>query len=134
MKVEMSLGDVVDRMTILRIKGERIADPTKRENVARELCSLVSAWFASGLPDVESLPDWWALSAVNLRLWIVEDELRDHERAENFGPAFVERARAVYHLNDERAALKRSINLSLGSELVEEKSYAAYRRPNEGTP
>ncbi len=126
MKVEMSLGDVVDRITILRIKVERIGDAARRENVRRELAVLEAAWSDAGLPALEGLADWAPLSAVNARLWAIEDALRDRERARDFGPAFVEDARAVYHLNDERAALKRRLNLLLGSEIVEEKSYAAY--------
>ena len=126
MKVDLPLGDVVDKITILRIKNERILDPAKRENVARELAVLVRAWTDAGHPAVDSLEDYAALADVNERLWVVEDELREHERRGDFGPEFVRLARSVYHLNDRRAARKRSINAALGSVLVEEKSYAEY--------
>ncbi len=126
MKVEMSLGDVVDRVTILRIKSVRIPDPAKVANVRRELAVLVDGWAAAGLPPMESLDEWAGLRTVNEQLWDVEDALRDHERDQDFGAEFVRLARSVYHLNDRRAARKRAINLALGSSLVEEKSYADY--------
>lgn len=126
MKVDLPLGDVVDKITILRIKMERIRDPGKRENVARELTALVTAWAEAGHPALESLQDYAELADVNERLWVVEDELRDLERSGDFGAEFVRLARSVYHLNDRRAARKRAINTALGSTLVEEKSYADY--------
>jgi hypothetical protein len=127
MKVEASLGDVVDRVTILLLKAARIADPGKHANIQEELRGLRMAWAAAGLADLESLGSWERLCEVNGALWDVEDQLREHERNRDFGPLFVERARSVYRLNDERAALKRQINEELGSAIVEEKSYAAYR-------
>jgi len=126
MKVDLPLGDVVDKITILRIKMERIRDPGKRENVSRELTALVTAWTEAGHPALESLQDYADLADVNERLWVVEDELRDLERSGDFGSEFVRLARSVYHLNDRRAARKRAINTALGSALVEEKSYADY--------
>lgn len=126
MKVEMGHGDVVDRVTILRIKEERITDAAKVANVRVELSVLLESWAEAGLPDMESLDDYAPLKAVNEALWDVEDELRDHERRQDFGADFVERARAVYKTNDRRAALKKRINLALGSQIIEEKSYAAY--------
>lgn len=126
MKVEMSLGDVVDRVTILLIKAERFTDPAKLANVGNELEALRSAWAEEGQPPMEGLADWTALRAVNEQLWDVEDRLREHERRRDFGADFVALARSVYHLNDRRAARKRAINTALGSRLVEEKSYADY--------
>jgi hypothetical protein len=123
MKVRCALGDVVDRVTILRIKEARLANPEAVANVRRELAALLEDWAGEGLPPMESLADLAGLASVNERLWEVEDALRDHERRGDFGAAFVERARSVYRLNDERAALKRRINLALGSAIVEEKSY-----------
>jgi len=128
MNVELPLGDVVDKVTILRIKSERIDAPDKRANVARELDTLKAAWRDATLPDMESLEAWEPLLTVNGELWDVEDALREHESRADFGARFVELARSVYHLNDQRAALKRVINEVLGSRLVEEKSYADYRQ------
>jgi len=126
MKVELPLGEVVDKITILLIKADKIADTAKLTNIHRELDTLREAWTEAGHPSLESLDDWAGLREVNQNLWNVEDDLRDCERDGDFGPRFVELARSVYHINDRRAALKRSINVALGSRLVEEKSYAAY--------
>lgn len=127
MKVEMPLGDVVDRVTILRLKEARIDDAAKVVNVRAELQALRDAWAAEGLPPLDELPEWPELCDVNGRLWDVEDAIRDHERRGDFGTSFVALARDVYVTNDRRAELKRAINLRLGSTLVEEKSYADYR-------
>jgi len=126
MKIEASLGDVVDRVTILDIKRSRLRDPGQRLNVDREHAALHQGWAATALPPMHTLDAWAGLQQVNEALWEVEDDLRDHERRGDFGPEFVRLARSVYHLNDRRAALKRAINEALGSELVEEKSYADY--------
>lgn len=124
--VPAALGDVVDRLTILGIKGARLSSPAARENVARERDALVAAWAAAGLPEYTSLAETEPLAEVNRALWDVEDELRALEAAADFGPTFVARARSVYLLNDRRAALKRAVNLHLGSDLVEEKQHPAY--------
>lgn len=126
MKVELPLGDVVDKITILLIKEEQIKDSAKLENIRSELATLRAAWTDAGHPPLESLADWQELRDVNQSLWNVEDDLRDLERDRDFGDRFVQLARSVYKINDRRAALKRSINVALGSRLVEEKSYAAY--------
>ena len=122
----VSWGELLDKITILDIKAERIADAGKLANVRRERESLVAvaAQADTGRQEIAALID--DLRAVNTTLWEVEDEIRDCERAKDFGPRFVELARQVYHTNDRRAALKRDLNAMLGSELVEEKSYQAY--------
>jgi len=124
MKVELPLGDVVDRISILCIKAERLTDPDQRDNVVRELSSLRATWATSDHPAPEQLDAWPALHAVNQELWDVEDALRAHETQNRFDADFVALARSVYRLNDQRAALKRAINQALGSALVEEKSYS----------
>lgn len=122
----VSWGELLDKITILDIKAERIADADKLANVRREREALVAvaAQTDTARSEVAALID--ELRAVNTTLWEVEDEIRECERAKDFGPRFVELARQVYHTNDRRAALKRDLNRLLGSELVEEKSYQAY--------
>jgi hypothetical protein len=125
--VPMAVGDVLDRLTILAIKVERAALPEARANVQRELLLLADAWRAASLGEWQSDPDAGALSAVNVALWEVEDELRHMEARADFGAAFVAAARSVYQLNDRRAALKRQVSQRLGSALVEEKLYGTSR-------
>ncbi|CAO3411651.1 DUF6165 family protein [Azospirillum largimobile] len=122
----VSWGELLDKITILDIKAERIADADKLANVRREREALeaVAAQADTARPEVAAVID--DLRAVNTTLWEIEDEIRDCERAKDFGPRFVELARRVYRTNDQRAALKRDLNRLLGSELVEEKSYQAY--------
>jgi hypothetical protein len=125
--VPVSPGEVVDKITILRIKAARMSDAAKLANVRAELEVLDRTWRESvyGTQDVRA--DEAALQAVNERLWDIEDRIRDKERAKSFDAGFIELARAVYIENDERAAIKKRINTALGSTIVEEKSYAAYR-------
>lgn len=123
-----SIGDAVDKLTILEIKSERIAEPSKRENVRKEL-GLVSGQLAQFEADLERNGLLARLKAVNLQLWEVEDAIREHERRRDFGEDFVRLARSVYRLNDQRAQLKREINLIYGSAIVEEKAYVDYDRP-----
>lgn len=127
--VPISPGELLDKVTILRIKAERMTDPAKLANVRLELELLERTWAATPHASVDLAADIGALQAVNERLWDIEDDIREQERAGTFGDRFVALARAVYHENDERAAIKKRINTALGSKLVEEKSYAAYRRP-----
>lgn len=124
--VPVSVGELLDKLTILRIKSDRIADPAKRANVDRERAALETVVAAHGLarPDVAALTD--TLQAINERLWVIEDDIRDCETAGDFGPRFIALARAVYVTNDERARVKKSINLATGSAFVEEKSYKDY--------
>lgn len=121
--IPVSWGELVDKITILEIKSERIDDLRKRVNVQRELYILTGRMGELG-PEVETLKA--ELKAINAELWDIEDEIRDCEREKNFGPRFVALARAVYVTNDRRADVKRQINLALSSELVEEKSYRPY--------
>lgn len=127
MKVQLPLGDVVDKVTILRLKHAHMTDTAKQANVSRELEVLRAAWAAEGLQPMPTLSAWEGLCEVNAKLWQVEDDLRMHEARRDFGAQFVALARSVYKLNDQRAALKRAINEALGSELIEEKSYQDYQ-------
>jgi hypothetical protein len=114
---------LIDKITILRIKAERIGEPEKLLNVHRELRLLERLVYEDGaFGPIDLLTD--ALAAVNGRLWTIEDALRACEREGDFGPRFVALARSVYCENDTRAAIKRAINGLAGSALVEEKSYA----------
>jgi hypothetical protein len=122
----VSWGELIDKFTILVIKTERIQDPAKVANVQRELEALLPLRHQAlqSHPDIAHCEA--ELKAVNETLWAVEDEIRDWERRKEFGPRFIELARAVYHENDRRALVKRRINQLLDSGLVEEKSYQAY--------
>jgi len=125
--VPVSPGELVDKITILRIKAARISDAQKLHNVRVELDALESTWRNCGAPIADVAGDETALQKVNEALWDIEDRIRDKERDRLFDAEFIELARAVYVTNDERAAIKKRINLALGSRLVEEKSYAQYR-------
>lgn len=122
-EVPISWGELVDKITILEIKAERIDDAKKLANVTRELW-LLNRKLSPVATQVLRLK--LRLKDVNTRLWDIEDEIRDCERAKDFGARFVELARAVYVTNDQRADVKREINFALSSELVEEKSYRPY--------
>ncbi|MBO6949855.1 MAG: hypothetical protein JJ855_17890 [Rhodospirillales bacterium] len=124
--VEIAPGELIDKITILEIKLERIEDAAKLANVRHEWDVLTQARDAN-TEATEALSDLTGqLKKINETLWEIEDDIRDCERAKDFGDTFIELARAVYRTNDERARLKREINELLGSALVEEKSYAAY--------
>ena len=127
--VPISPGELIDKITILEIKAARIADPKKVANVKHELAALMQTWNASPFAAQDIGKEWTALRDINTKLWVIEDDIRDKERARQFDAGFVELARAVYFTNDERAAVKRKINDKLGSKIVEEKSYADYRSP-----
>ncbi len=122
----VSWGELLDKITILEIKRQRIADVAKQANVERELTALNAVVTASGKLPEDAQPIIDQLRDVNETLWDIEDEIRECERTKNFGTRFVELARAVYHTNDKRAAFKRDLNDLLGSEIVEEKSYQPY--------
>jgi hypothetical protein len=126
--VPISPGELIDKITILEIKSQRMTDPAKLHNVRTELALLNETWRASPYSATDIGAEWAALREVNGSLWDIEDRIRDQERDGAFDDVFVELARAVYVTNDQRAALKKQINLKLGSTLVEEKSYADYAR------
>jgi hypothetical protein len=130
-KVPVSAGELLDKITILRIKSQRIGDAQKLANVRRELDALEATWQASAYARADIAADIAAdveaLLAVNERLWVIEDDIRDKERTQAFDAEFIRLARAVYVENDERAAIKRRINVKLGSAIVEEKSYRPYK-------
>ena len=125
-QVPVSAGELVDKVTILEIKSERIADPAKVANVRRELAGLSAILDPMLAGNAELAPLKSALRAINETLWQVEDDIRDCERVNDFGPRFVELARSVYRTNDRRAATKRKVDQLVGSEIVEEKSYQDY--------
>ncbi|MEA3132763.1 MAG: hypothetical protein QOG17_609 [Gammaproteobacteria bacterium] len=125
-KVPISPGELLDKITILRIKSQRMSDPDKLRNVRLELEALQGTWTTSAYAGLDIEADVDALMTVNERLWVIEDDIRDKERAQAFDAEFIRLARAVYVENDERAAIKRRINLKLGSTIVEEKSYKVY--------
>lgn len=125
--IPVSPGELLDKLSILEIKLERIDDEAKRDNVQREHELLSHVWKQSGVDDGEIDSLHRQLREVNEALWEIEDAIRDEEREKRFGDRFVELARAVYVRNDERAALKKQVNERLGSPIVEEKSYREYR-------
>ena len=126
-RVPISPGELLDKITILRIKSKRMHDPQKLANVRLELRELEDTWRACAPANSDVEADVSALLEVNERLWVIEDDIRDKERAQAFDAEFIRLARAVYFENDERAAIKRRINVKLGSAIVEEKSYAEYK-------
>jgi hypothetical protein len=125
--VPISPGELLDKITILRIKCVRITDAAKLANVRQELLRLEQSWAASVPAATDLVAEEAELARVNAALWDIEDRIRDHESEQRFDAGFIELARSVYLRNDERAAIKRRINLKLASELIEEKSYRPYR-------
>lgn len=122
----VAVGELIDKITILEIKSEQITDPAKLVNIRKEL-DLLRSVRQSEVPQNTELTDLTsALKQVNQRIWDIEDAIRDLERDKSFGEEFIAVARSVYRTNDERAKIKRQINEAVGSELTEEKSYAAY--------
>jgi hypothetical protein len=126
--VEVSLGEFLDKLTILQIKSERITDPSKIANIGKELTLLTMTWERCASAAVDIAEPLARLKDINEKLWDIEDRIRTKESQGVFDQGFIELARSVYLLNDARAAVKRELNLMLGSELIEEKSYADYRR------
>jgi hypothetical protein len=125
--VPVSPGELLDKITILRIKSARITDPAKVGNVRLELGLLEKTWRDSGCAQAHIAAEERALHDVNESLWDIEDRIREKEAQQIFDRDFIELARAVYVQNDERAAIKKRVNLALGSRIVEEKSYKPYR-------
>ena len=126
-RIPISPGELLDKITILQIKAERIDDPAKVANVRTELDMLQKVWTESVEDDDEIRALSAELKSINEALWVIEDDIRDEERNKRFGERFIELARAVYVTNDERANAKKQVNLHLNSAIVEEKSYQDYR-------
>ena len=122
----VSFGELIDKITILEIKSEQIRDTAKLANVRAELDLLNATWAQHPASRTDILAERAELKRINQSLWDIEDEIRLKEKAQDFDARFIELARAVYFTNDKRAAVKRAINLKLGSQLVEEKSYQVY--------
>src|SRR6476646_6718921 len=125
--VPVSYGELLDKIAILQIKSERMSDPAKLANVRNELSALEKTWMAHPAAGGDVAKLRADLKAVNERLWVIEDDIRVKEKDQAFDAEFVRLARAVYFENDERARIKKDINLALGSAYVEEKSYQDYR-------
>jgi len=126
--VEISVGELIDKITILEIKLANIDDGAKRANIEREYAALIDA-FQREIEANEAIASLGReLKAVNAELWRIEDDIRAQERAQTFGAKFIELARSVYQTNDRRAQLKREINILTRSNIVEEKSYAPIGR------
>ena len=124
--VPISPSELLDKITILKIKSERIDDPKKVVNIRHELELLSKIWFDSVKEDEVIANFHQQLKTINEKLWEIEDDIRDEDRQNRFGERFIELARAVYITNDKRAQIKKDVNLYLGSEIVEEKSYQDY--------
>ena len=127
--IEVSWGELVDKITILEIKQQRLTSPQAVANVRRELVALRRVYDHLGPTSAKLETLKWELKAVNERLWVIEDDIRVKEKQQAFDAEFIRLARAVYFENDERARIKKDINLALGSSYVEEKSYEDYRAP-----
>jgi hypothetical protein len=125
-EVPIAIGELIDKISILEIKVARFIDAAQIANVEGELALLCQRRDAAFPPD--ALLDGFAarLKAINEHIWDLEDSIRDCERRHDFGPAFVTIAREIYRANDERSAVKREINMAMGSDLIEEKSYTRY--------
>ena len=126
-QIPISPGELLDKITILQIKAERIEDPAKVANVRTELEMLSKIWDETVEADDEIEALTRELKSINESLWEIEDDIRNEERNKRFGERFIELARAVYVTNDERANAKKKVNLHLNSTIVEEKSYQDYK-------
>ena len=125
MNIEVSHGEIVDKLTILQIKKENIKDPSKLDNIVKEYDYLFSI-VENDLGILTSSPEYLELLSINKDLWVIEDDIREKERQKEFDEDFIKLARAVYYTNDVRAKIKKEINLKYGSGFVEEKSYSQY--------
>ena len=125
MKIEISTGELVDKVTILAIKLEKFKDEAKKANVKKEFDILTVPMNAAGISVTSK--EFAALKDVNLKLWHIEDDIRIKESRKEFDKEFIELARSVYFINDDRAKIKKDINLKFNSELVEEKEYVDYK-------
>jgi hypothetical protein len=125
-QTEISVGEFVDKLTILQIKADRIKDPAKLVNINNELQAMLNSWQNSAYAGINIEKEMAALRQINEKLWEIEDDIREQEAKADFGDRFVELARSVYINNDRRAELKKRINMLVGSDLAEEKSYRDY--------
>ena len=125
MNIEVSHGEIVDKLTILQIKKENITDPNKLDNIVKEYNYLLSV-VENDLGISILSPEYLELLSVNKDLWVIEDDIRDKERQKEFDEEFIKLARDVYYTNDIRAKIKKEINLKYLSGFVEEKSYSNY--------
>ena len=125
MNIEVSHGEIVDKLTILQIKKENITDPSKLDNIVKEYNYLLSV-VENDLGISTESPEYLELLSINKELWVIEDGIRDKERVKEFDEDFVKLARSVYYTNDVRAKIKKEINLKYSSGFVEEKSYQSY--------
>ena len=126
MNIEVSHGEIVDKLTILQIKKENIKDPSKLDNIVKEYDYLFSI-VENDLGILTSSPEYLELLSINKDLWVIEDDIREKERQKQFDDEFVKLAREVYYTNDVRAKIKKEINLKYFSGFVEEKSYSNYK-------
>jgi hypothetical protein len=124
-RAPISVGELIDKITILEVKAERIGHGNGVTNVLKELTLLRELKSSAALDDRQIEAFAAELKAVNIALWDIEDAIRELEARGDFGPRFIETARSVYRMNDRRAAIKRQINIACGSDIIEEKSYAA---------
>jgi hypothetical protein len=125
MKIEVSIGEIVDKLSILKIKSDNITDSDKLKNIKKEYDYLYNIVF----DDLKvSQEDFNELLSINKKLWVIEDDLRDKESNQEFDSVFIELARSVYFVNDKRAEIKKEINIKYGSLFVEEKSYKSYSK------
>lgn len=129
-KIELSVGELLDKVTILQIKAERIDDDAKLVNINKELQVLQGLWNASSYSSIDLEENIKQLKTINEALWDIEDKIRDKEGLQEFDDEFIELARSVYFTNDKRADVKKIINTKTGSELIEEKSYSDYTASN----
>jgi hypothetical protein len=125
MNIEVSHGEIVDKLTILQIKKENITNPIKLDNIVKEYNYLLSV-VENDLGISTLSPEYLELLSINKELWIIEDNIRDKERNKEFDDEFIKLARSVYYTNDVRAKIKKEINLKYSSGFVEEKSYQSY--------
>jgi hypothetical protein len=125
MNIEVSHGEIVDKLTILQIKKENITDPIKLDNIVKEYNYLLFV-VENDLGISTESPEYLELLSINKELWVIEDDIRDKERIKEFDDDFIKLARSVYYTNDVRAKIKKEINLKYSSGFVEEKSYQSY--------
>ena len=126
LNIPISLGELIDKITILRIKLNKINSSEAQKNISLELEQLQKVLNSTKVVDANLKNFEIKLSKINKSLWVIEDKIREKEKEKNFDKKFISLARLVYHKNDERAKIKRMINESFGSELIEEKSYTQY--------